>query len=90
MLIFIRNINSCAKLFYIYYIRPSFAGRWDSNAFCSVRIAGDMAVRYVRGHAPVIEVYDSTAVTHIPIFQEQICEIYVPFLVRLVRMEVLL
>ena len=49
-----------------------------------------MAVCYARRHASVTEVYDSTVITHIPIFQEQICEIRAPFLVRLVRMEVLL
>ena len=48
-----------------------------------------MAVRYARHHAPVMEVYDGTVIAHIPIFQKQICEIRAPFLVRLVRMEVL-
>ncbi len=49
-----------------------------------------MAVCYARHHAPVMEVYDGTVIAHIPIFQEQICEIRTPFLVRLVRMEVLI
>ena len=49
-----------------------------------------MAVRYACHYAPVMEVYDGTVVAHIPIFQEQICEIRTPFLVRLVRMEVLI
>ncbi len=53
------------------------------------KFAGDMAVRYARHHAPVMEVYDGTVIAHIPIFQKQICEIRAPFLVRLVRMEVL-
>ena len=53
------------------------------------KFAVDMAVRYARHHAPVMEVYDGTVIAHIPIFQKQICEIRAPFLVRLVRMEVL-
>ena len=54
------------------------------------KIAGDMAICYARHHAPVMKVYDGTVVANIPIFQEQICEIRTPFLIRLVRMEVLL
>ena len=38
----------------------------------------------------MVEVYDGTVIAHIPVFQEQICEIRTPFLVRLVRMEVLI
>ena len=48
-----------------------------------------MPVRYTGYHAPVIEVYDGAIVPDIPTFQEQVCEIRAPFLVRPLRMEVL-
>ena len=48
-----------------------------------------MTVRYACHHAPVMEVYDGTVVAHIPVLQEQVCEIRAPFLVRHVRMEIL-
>ena len=53
------------------------------------QVAGDVPVRYAGHHAPVIEVYDGAVVSDLPILQEQVCEIRAPFLVRLVRMEVL-
>jgi len=37
-----------------------------------------------------MEVYDGAVVPDTPVLQEQVCEIRAPFLVRLVRMEVLL
>ena len=49
-----------------------------------------MAVRYACHNAPVMEIYDGTVIAHIAVFQEQICEIRAPFLVWLIRMEVLL
>ena len=53
------------------------------------QVAGDVPVRYAGHHAPVIEVYDGAVVPDVPVLQEQVCEIRAPFLVRLVRMEVL-
>jgi hypothetical protein len=53
------------------------------------QITGNMSVRYTGHHAPVIEVYDGAIVPDIPIFQEQVCEIRTPFLIRPLRMEVL-
>ena len=32
------------------------------------KFAGDMAVRYTRCYAPVMEIYDGTVIAHIPIF----------------------
>ena len=49
-----------------------------------------MAARYARYHAPVMDVYDGTVVAYIPIFQEQVCKICTPFLLRPVRMEILI
>lgn len=54
------------------------------------QVTGDVPVRYTGHHAPVMEIYDGAIVPDIPVLQEQVCEIRAPFLVRLVRMEVLL
>ena len=53
------------------------------------QITGNMPVRYAGYHASVIEVYDRAIVPDIPILQKQVCEIRAPFLVRLVRPEIL-
>ena len=54
------------------------------------QITGDMSVRYTGCHASVMKVYDRAIVPDIPILQKQVCEIRAPFLVRFVRVEVLL
>ena len=54
------------------------------------QVTGDVPVRYAGYYAPIIKVYDSAIVPDLPVLQEQICEIRAPFLVRLVRMEILL
>ena len=54
------------------------------------QVTGDMTVRYTGRHTPVIEVYDGAVVPYISTLQVQVCEIRTPFLVRLVRMEILL
>ena len=53
------------------------------------QVAGNVPVCYAGDHAPVMEVYDGAVVTDIPVLQEQVCEIRAPFLVRHVRMEIL-
>ncbi len=39
------------------------------------QVTGDVPVCYACNYTPVIEVYDGTVVTYIPVFQEQVCEI---------------
>lgn len=54
------------------------------------QLTGDVFVCYTCDYAPIIEIYDGAIVPYVPVFQEQVCEIRAPFLVRLVRMEVLI
>lgn len=49
-----------------------------------------MPVRYAGDHTAVIKIDDRAVVPHIPVIQEQICEIRTPFLVRFVCMEILI
>lgn len=44
--------------------------------------AGNVSVCYACNYTPVIDVYDGTVVTHIPVFQEHVHEIRAPFPVR--------
>ncbi len=53
------------------------------------QVTGDVPVCYACNDTPVIEVYDDTVVTHIPVFQEQVREIRAPFLVRPVCLKIL-
>ena len=54
------------------------------------QVTGNVFVCYTGDYTSVMEIYDGAIVPYGPVFQEQVCEIRAPFLVRLVRMEVLL
>lgn len=69
-----------------YFSTPGFQGFVQC---VDRKVTGDLAVRYARHYASVIEIYDRAVISHFPVFQEQICEIRTPLPVRSIRTKIL-